>query len=534
MSPVRHVRAPLLATLLAALVVLGAAGASRGAAAADPLPDGDFTIVYDGKTVSSMGGKGSTAATTVTLTCSAGTCRTDSRAVPGSFPLRGGGTHRTTKSHRIADGACGGVVAVVTTTVRATARTLSLTTSSPPASKTCSTGGWNVPALSSSFVGTATSAPVISGGTGTAEGSADAGDGDSPGREEPGAGGTGGSTGGGDGTTSRLDSGSASAPSVLSALPTAAEAAPGARRSLLMAALVVILVLLVALPTHLLNSAVDTGQGSLASWWQRRRGRSPADDAAPAGVAGWLRTAATVLAASLVSAFVDPQFGLNAGSARTFASIAISLVVESVLVWLTVIWLVRRMAPAVTASFRVAPSTLVVVVAAVVLTRLTGFEPAIVFGLVAGVAFGAATTAAAEGRTVLAGVGLALVLAVAGWTAYSLLDAGPGAGLSTVLASETCAALAIAGIASLPIALVPLRGLAGHALYAWNRPLWAVSYGVGLVGFFVVLMPMPFSWAGVDLSLTTWVALYVVYALTAVTAWAAVERPWRREVVATP
>jgi hypothetical protein len=515
---------PVLATLLAALVVLGAAGG----AAADPLPDGDFSIVYDGKTVSSMAGKASTAATTVTLTCSGGSCRTDSRAVPGSFPLGSGGTYRATKPQRIADGACGGVVAVVTTTVRATERTLRLTTSSPPASKTCSTGGWNVPALSSSFEGTATASPVVGGGTDPAENA------DEPSRGEAGplAGGT---SGGDDGTTtSRLASGSASAPSVLSALPTASDAVPDGRQALLIAALVVILVLLVAFPTHLLNTAVDAGQESLASWWRRRRGRAEGPDAEAQPVTRWATAAATVLAASLVSAFVDPQFGFNSGSARTFASIAISLTVESVLVWLTVIWLVGRMAPTVTASFRVAPSTLVVVVAAVAITRLTGFEPAIVFGLVAGVAFGAATTVAAEGKTVLAGVGLALVLAVAGWVAYSLLDTGPGAGLATVLASETFAALAIAGIASLPIALVPLRGLAGHALYAWSRPLWAVSYAVGLVGFFVVLMPMPFSWAGVDLSLATWITLYVAYAVAGVTAWAWVVRPWRREMVGAP
>jgi hypothetical protein len=297
---------------------------------------------------------------------------------------------------------------------------------------------------------------------------------------------------------------------------------------------VVILVLLVAFPTHLLNAAVDTSQGSLAEWRRRRRGLAERAEEGGAAVSGWLKAAATVLVASLISSFVDPQFGFNAGSLRTLASIAVSLTVESLLVWLGVIWLVRRVAPSVKVSFEVAPSTLVVVVGAVALTRLTGFEPAIVFGLVAGVAFGAATSGAVEGRVVLAGVGLALALALGGWVAYSVIDAGPDAGLATMLASETCASLAIAGIASLPIALVPLRGLAGHALYAWSRGLWAASYAVGLVAFFVVLMPMPFSWSGVDLSLATWVTLYIVYASAATGAWLVVVRPWRTEALATP
>jgi hypothetical protein len=76
--------------------------------------------------------------------------------------------------------------------------------------------------------------------------------------------------------------------------------------------------------------------------------------------------------------------------------------------------------------------------------------------------------------------------------------------------------------------LLPVRGLVGRDVWQWNRAAWAVSYAVGLAGFLLVLMPMPFSWATVSASIWAWGGLYAAYALAALGVWLAVERPWRR------
>lgn len=86
-------------------------------------------------------------------------------------------------------------------------------------------------------------------------------------------------------------------------------------------------------------------------------------------------------------------------------------------------------------------------------------------------------------------------------------------------------------MAALPIALVPLRGLAGHAIWSWNRGVWAGCYAVGLFAFFVVLMPMPFSWGDVSWSLWAWIGAYLTYAAVAITAWLLLARPWERPPV---
>lgn len=320
-----------------------------------------------------------------------------------------------------------------------------------------------------------------------------------------------------------------SAPSTFSTLATMLESArPG--NVVWAAILSVVLVILVALPTHLLNSAVGAGTDRVSTWW---RGRQTTTTGAPkvmptsrTSFSGWALAAFGVLAASLISSFADPNFGWTVTSPRIFLSILVSFVLDAVLGWFLVIWLVRRGNRSAVPTFTFAPATLLIVVAAVAFSRLTGFQPGIVFGLVAGVSFGA-VLAAQRVRVTLIGLGYGFAAAIIGWAGYSLLAASGDDSFAAVFAQETLSAMAIGGIAALPIALIPLRGLAGHEVFTWNRLVWAIAYCVGLFGFFFVLMPMPFAWTGVPLSLGVWIALYLGYAIVAVGSWLLIVRPWR-------
>jgi len=204
--------------------------------------------------------------------------------------------------------------------------------------------------------------------------------------------------------------------------------------------------------------------------------------------------------------------------------------------WFLLILLVRRTTPTATARFRFAPASLLVVVIAVLFTRLTGFQPGIVFGLVAGVVFGTVIAVAEKARLALIGLGYSFALALVGWVAYSVIASSTGShpGAPIVFVQETLSAMAIGGIAALPIALVPLRGLAGYEIWRWHRWLWALAYAVGLVAFFVVLMPKPFSWATVGWSVWAWGGIYAAYALGAVILWLIAARPWRTDEAAAP
>lgn len=323
-----------------------------------------------------------------------------------------------------------------------------------------------------------------------------------------------------------------SSPSTLSALPTA-QTALTFRGILWSAAVAVVLVLLIAFPTHLFNVATDSASEKVRDWWKRRRPKAVdrLTRAREVEYKGWPLAAVGVLAASLISSFVDPTFGFNASSVRVYLSILVSFLLDAVAGWFLLIYLVRRTRPHTSATFEFSPLSLLVVLGAVLFTRLTGFAPGIIFGLVAGVAFGTVLATAEKARVALVGLGYSFGVAVIGWVGYSLIassvGAHPGAGI--VFVQETLSSMAIGGIAALPIALVPLRGLTGYDIFAWNRWVWGGAYAIGLAGFFVVLMPLPTAWAGVHVNLVIWITVYVVYFLAAVGLWLAIGKPWKRD-----
>jgi hypothetical protein len=331
-----------------------------------------------------------------------------------------------------------------------------------------------------------------------------------------------------------------SAPSTLSALPTV-HTALTVRNLLWAAAVTVVLVLLIAFPSYLFNNVSGQLALRIRAWWDARRPRSARANAAAAAARevefrGWPWAAGGVLLASLISSFVDPSFGFNGSSVRVYLSILTSFLLDAVVGWFLLIYLVRRARPHTTASFRFAPASLLVVAAAVLFTRLTGFAPGIIFGLVAGVAFGAILATAEKAKVALVGLGYSFVVAVIGWIGYSIVSgvAGSHPGAGIVFAQETLSSMAVGGISALPIALVPLRGLTGFDVFSWNRWAWGAAYAVGLVGFFVVLMPMPFSWTGVHINLWVWMGVYFAYALLAFAAWLTVTRPWKRAILTPP
>lgn len=353
-----------------------------------------------------------------------------------------------------------------------------------------------------------------------------------------------------------------STPSTFSAL--AAPADTLAPQQVLTAVLMtLVLVILLALPTALLNSASSAGAERVAAWRASIAARrATLRSGLPTGVratggrvrAWWARAsttrrglplaAATLLTAAVMSGFVDPDFGTSASTPRVLLSIVLGFTIDVLLGWVAMLILLPRLIAGVDARVDARPATLLIVLGAVIVTRLTGFEPGIVFGLVAGVAVGATLATAARVRVAIVGLAWGYGLAVLAWIVYAalepvVLDAASASPeglppLGLVLVREALATMTMAGIAALPVALVPVRGLTGHEVWQWSRSRWAVLYAVGLLSFFLVLMPMPFAWAGVDAALATWVTGYLIYAGVAVALWLAITQPWKRDAEPRP
>jgi hypothetical protein len=293
----------------------------------------------------------------------------------------------------------------------------------------------------------------------------------------------------------------------------------------------VVLVLLVAFPAHLLNTAAEHGTDRFTTWLASVRRRRIELPAVLQRGGGWPLAGAGVVVASLISAFVDPRFGTDAaGSLRIFGSILLAFLLDVAAGWVVLLLVLRRTQPDAGARLRFAPASLLLVLAAVLFSRVTGFEPGIVFGLVAGVVVGATLATAAKARVALLGLGWSFGVGLVAWILYAIIGAAaPDPGPAGMFVQETLSAAAIGGMAVLPVALFPLRGMAGYDVFRWNRVVWGIAYLVGLFGFFFVLMPMPFAWQGVPLELGVWVGLYLAYAIGAVAIWAAITRPWKQE-----
>jgi hypothetical protein len=301
-------------------------------------------------------------------------------------------------------------------------------------------------------------------------------------------------------------------PSILSTLPVLADSGASTIQVCVAVALALILVLLIAFPTALLNSAVERAVSDPPHM---------AEASPPRHLEGWRQAGLAVAAAAVISGFVHPDFGVNPQSVRVLASIAIAFVVEGIIGSSVLISLVRRAKPDVAARFVVKPFTLLIVVGAVIVTRVTHFEPAIIFGLVAGVTFSGLLTRADRALSVVVSLGYGFAIALLAWVVYSALRQADldGGDFGFVFVTETLASFAIAGVAALPIVLVPLYGLPGYAVFTWKKMAWGASYFAGLFCFFVLLMPMPEAWDEVPLPLVVWVSLYVAYSVIAVVAW---------------
>jgi hypothetical protein len=380
---------------------------------------------------------------------------------------------------------------------------------------------------------------------------------------------------------SRLASGAVAAPSVLSALTPVQDSKVGLLDLCAAVVVTLILSLLVAFPKKLFSSAIGAApkrwveyrdwlgkrDSAAARRWNRAldylaeplgpsRGRAKADDqpddpevddgaavdatlddaalesAAPNHAVlsrPWRRAALGVVLAGVISSFVDPGFGFNWGSLRVAVSLSASFVLTVVVGWGVAIRIARRFAPGLAASYSFKPFSLVIVAVTVVFTRVTGMQPGMVFGLVAGVALGAMSSKATEARVAVAQTGYAFIVGVTGWLAYSALVPA-FSGSHNVFASlliETLSGLSVAGFAAAPLALLPVAGMGGATVFEWSPRVWFVIYSAGLIGFFVVLMPMSYSWSAIDFSLKAWVSLYVAYAAASLIAYLALVRPWR-------
>jgi len=223
--------------------------------------------------------------------------------------------------------------------------------------------------------------------------------------------------------------------------------------------------------------------------------------------------------AAVLGALVDPDFGWNLMSLRLVGSLFLSFVLFNLAAW----WVVRRVAvrlqPDADPYLRFRWGSLFLVVTAVLIARVLGLEPGVIFGLVAGIAYATALQAAKSAIVTIVGSAFGLVLALVAWIGYSLLAPQPIDDAVYLFVVEFLAGVTVKGVSTLPLSLLPLGNLEGAKLFGWRKPAWGLAYVVGLAAFMIVLATVPKSWGEVP-DFLRWAWVFGAYALVAVIVWA--------------
>lgn len=124
------------------------------------------------------------------------------------------------------------------------------------------------------------------------------------------------------------------------------------------------------------------------------------------------------------------------------------------------------------AVVRLLPGILLVALAVALLSRLGALQPPLLAGVLIAAAAAAGASARARAGIAVAQTSAVAALAMLGWAAHDLLT--PSTGFWMSLGSEMAAAVALGGLGSLLMLLLPIGPLPGRTLYAVSPPMWAV------------------------------------------------------------
>jgi hypothetical protein len=248
-----------------------------------------------------------------------------------------------------------------------------------------------------------------------------------------------------------------------------------------------------------------------------------------------------ILLSAVIAGFADPDYGWNGMSLRLLITfLAVFLVLNyggAIVKRIFGSHRGRDVRPRITAR----PIYLVIILVTILFGRGTEINPALVFGSVLALDYGLQATGSLRSAVAtLAGAVWAAVLGLGAFAGYTFLVANPISSFvewqqidptaafrvheltqfGNVAIGEFLSALCIAALSSLPIALLPFAFLEGSNLWRRSKIVWVIAYAMGAAVYSYVLVPLPASWDEISSTFSSWIGVYVAYAVFAVALWA--------------
>jgi hypothetical protein len=252
------------------------------------------------------------------------------------------------------------------------------------------------------------------------------------------------------------------------------------------AALALLLLLFMAFAGELLNSTLEGNYDEVAGWFGAvagPMGRLARLWRGPIGLLAFLALGA------LVYAVLDPGMGADLAALATYLGLLIGLVVVLVSFELPGLLLYRRRTGEMP-RIRALPWTLPAAAVCVLLSRVADLQPAYLYGILVGLVFAREPTPTEEGRAAAAGALWTLVVAILAWLSLDWVRSGglASGGFAPVMVETALAVTVVAGLEAVALGLLPMRFLAGAAVYRWRRAAWAALFVAGIFAFLHILV----------------------------------------------
>jgi hypothetical protein len=269
--------------------------------------------------------------------------------------------------------------------------------------------------------------------------------------------------------------------------------------------LAMILLLSIGLTSALFNATLDENRAQIEGWAHRLSGRAgtavvpltrlarrPASLVPRTGRAvAMLRLGTVLVLTALIYGFLSPDFGLDGRSLIVFASLLVGLGIVTYLAEGGSV-LVSKLHLHTMASVRVYGVALTIAVGSVVISRLVDFRPGVLYGFVASAVLLAPTSLGRRQRAevVLLPILLLLFASLVAWLLLVPLRAAAGSEGSWVigLVEAIAAIVFVAGLEGAFFSLIPIDFMDGATIARWNRPVWAVVFGLSGFLFWHLLL----------------------------------------------
>lgn len=308
---------------------------------------------------------------------------------------------------------------------------------------------------------------------------------------------------------------------IASSIPTPGQAFGSIGHVLASGAITAGALLFITFPSQLFNKTFEENYDVIMEFWERRlpslkriQRALKTDQAKEASGHDFTLFAVVAVIGAFLGSLLTPSFGLNSHSIEGFIASLINIAF-GVLAGYYVNRTYRRIRNlAVQHYFDALPAGLLIALACVVVSRLSGFEPGYLYGVVCAVAFSGKVDKKAHGHLIALGTLVTLGIAVVAWLAtvpLNHLAAEPNPFFGWVILDDIAGSLFVGGVVGSVINLLPLRFLAGRDLAAWSKTAWALVAGVSLFAFVEILVRPAHGGHSGKSSLALIIVLFVLF-----------------------